>query len=968
MRFAKTWLVVVFCLLVPVTVFAAPQEIHRWDFDTEKNDWRAGAQCRLRLGDGNLVIQSTGRDPQMVAKVEAPAGWKKLSVRARARGKLRGQVFWTTTEQEGTSEEASARFDWTAKQNAFETFSVYFNPAAPLTSLRFDPLDRKGQVVIDWISLSAEEPRRPEATPAEAIQAPEGFRVERLFSVAPQIEGSWVSLTHDNRGRLITSDQYGRLYRVTTGASEADTVVEPIDIEVGMAQGLLYAFDSLYVMVNGTKADKQGLWRVRDTDGDDKFDTAEHLRHLKGGGEHGPHAVILAPDGKSLYVCAGNHTDPTEFDHTLVPRNWQEDQLLPRMWDAGGHAVGKMAPGGWIAQVSPDGSEWTLVASGFRNEYDIAFNQHGELFSYDADMEWDVGSPWYRPTRVNHVTSGAEFGWRSGTGKWPDWYPDSLGSVVDVGPGSPTGIAFGTGAKFPAKYQHALFIADWSYGIVYAVHMQPDGSSYTGEAERFLSAAPLPVTDLVVNPQDGALYFTIGGRRTQSGLYRVTYAGDAATQTAKLPADGRKLRELRREIESLHHSGAEGAIDVAFRYLDHSDRHIRYAARIALEHQPVDEWQERALSEENPIKLIYALIALCRNGDAELQPRVIGALSKTHGADLSEQQTLDALRVVELAFIRMGEPPEELRTAVARALNGLYPAQSQRLNRELSQLLIYLQDPEAAEKTLDLMASAPSQQEQIQYALWLRALRSGWTPELRRRYFSWFATAAAMRGGNSFTRFLQNIRKEAVETLDDEQREDLAEVLNQSLEPVDPTADLKARPVVRKWTVSELLPAVDQNSGERDFENGRRMFTVTACYKCHRFAGAGGIVGPDLTGAGRRFNNRNLLEAIIEPSKVISDQYQATTFVLESGKAVTGRVANLSGNRIMVIEDMLNPGRMTGVEVDQIEEKLLSETSMMPSGLLDTLTQREALDLIAYLKSGGDPDHPIYRREAGAQE
>ncbi|MFK7817159.1 MAG: heme-binding protein, partial [Planctomycetaceae bacterium] len=199
-----------------------------------------------------------------------------------------------------------------------------------------------------------------EATSAASIKTIDGFKVERLYSVPPEQQGSWVSLTHDNKGRLITSDQYGKLYRVTPGSSEADTKVEPIDIEVGMAQGLLYAFDSLYVMVNSTKPKNQGLWRLQDTDGDDKFDKTEHLRHLKGGGEHGPHAIVLSPDGKSLYVCAGNHTHPTEFESTLVPPNFEEDQLLPRMWDAGGHAVGKVAPGGWIANVSPDGSEWKL--------------------------------------------------------------------------------------------------------------------------------------------------------------------------------------------------------------------------------------------------------------------------------------------------------------------------------------------------------------------------------------------------------------------------------------------------------------------------------------------------------------------------------------------------------------------------------------------------------------------------------
>ena len=49
-----------------------------------------------------------------------------------------------------------------------------------------------------------------------------------------------------------------------------------------------------------------------------------------------------------------------------------------------------------------------------RNPFDIAFNHDGELFTYDADMEWDIGEPWYRPTRINHVISGAEFGFRNG--------------------------------------------------------------------------------------------------------------------------------------------------------------------------------------------------------------------------------------------------------------------------------------------------------------------------------------------------------------------------------------------------------------------------------------------------------------------------------------------------------------------------------------------------------------------------
>jgi putative heme-binding domain-containing protein len=135
---------------------------------------------------------------------------------------------------------------------------------------------------------------------------------------------------------------------------------------------------------------------------------------------------------------------------------------------------------------------------------------------------------------------------------------------------------------------------------------------------------------------------------------------------------------------------------------------------------------------------------------------------------------------------------------------------------------------------------------------------------------------------------------------------------------------------------------------------------VTACYKCHRFAGDGGIVGPELTAVSRRYNARTLLESIIEPSKVISDQYEASVFLLDSGRSVAGRVVNLNNDRIMVSENMLEPGNLTTIPRDEIEETLVSKVSMMPAGLINTLTRDEVLDLVAYLQSGGDPDAPVF--------
>ena len=221
-----------------------------------------------------------------------------------------------------------------------------------------------------------------------------------------------------------------------------------------------------------------------------------------------------------------------------------------------------LAPGGIIYKISADGKDWEVWCSGFRNTYDAAFDKSGELFTYDADMEYDFNTPWYRPTRICHCVSGAEFGWRNGAGKRAEWYPDNLPPVLNVGPGSPTGMIFGYGAKFPAKYQNALFCLDWSWGRLYAVHLQPQGATFTATKEDFLNGSPLPMTDVVINPGDGAMYFTIGGRKVQSGLYRVTYTGSESTAPAPAPTTGETARDERHRIEAYHHEDTGAVRDL----------------------------------------------------------------------------------------------------------------------------------------------------------------------------------------------------------------------------------------------------------------------------------------------------------------------------------------------------------------------------------------------------------------------
>ena len=533
------------------------------------------------------------------------------------------------------------------------------------------------------------------------ITAPPGFVVETTFTVPNLTMGSWASLTVDARGRLIASDEGDKgLYLITPpaiGAAEADAEVEKLPVNLGGAQGLLWAFDSLYLHVSG-----KGLFRATDTDGDDRVDSAELLMPSAGGGGHGQHGIALAPDGKSLYVAAGNHCDlPEELAGSRIPMNWAEDLLLPRRWDARGHAAGRLAPGGWICQVSPDGKDRKVFSIGYRNQYDLAFNADDELITYDADMEWDMGLPWYRPTRVVHATSGSEFGWRSGTGKWPAYYEDSLPGVLNIGPGSPTGVVFGAGAKFPAKYQRACFLLDWTYGTIHAVQLTPQGASYVAKKEDFIVGRPMPVTDAVIG-SDGALYFITGGWGAQTYVYRVRYVGDESTEPVELRNRvGAKQRALRRRLEEMHTGDPD--LDLIFANIDNDDRFIRYAARIALENQPVTNWRDRGLGVQTPLAIVNAMIALARQGEPADQSAVLAVLGKLGVASLSEEQQLGLLRAYQLACIRLGEPNEQTRVQLVARFAPFFPSSSDKVNTELARLLVYLRAESIIEKALALI-------------------------------------------------------------------------------------------------------------------------------------------------------------------------------------------------------------------------------------------------------------------------
>jgi putative heme-binding domain-containing protein len=830
-------------------------------------------------------------------------------------------------------------------------------------------------------------PKKSLATPAEALQTRPGFVVELLHSSDAGAEGSWINMTRDDRGRLIISGQNRQpILRVTLRGGRVEKV-EKLGLPISEAMGLLYAFDSLYV--DGAGPQGFGLYRCKDTKGTGRFDEVRLLKRFTGGGEHGAYAVVLGPD-QHLYVLLGNFCDVPEGLAPDSPhRNYQEDLLLPRQPDGNGFAAGRYAPGGFVLRTDPDGRKWELVLGGFRNAYDLAFNADGELFTFDSDMEWDWGLPWYRPIRVNHCTSAAEFGWRNGAGKWPAYYADSLGAVVNVGIGSPTGVAFGAGPRFPARYQKALYLCDWSYGRLLAAHLTPKGASYTAELEDFVAPktlradgpkAPLNLTDVVVGA-DGALYFTTGGRDTQSGLYRVSYVGKEPTAPADQHDEpGAGERALRRRLEAFHGRQDTHALDAAWPYLDSDDRVLRYAARIAVESQPVGEWKGRALAERRPEAALTALLALARCGAREVGPGLLAALDRFPLGALTEEQQLQKLRAVQLCFIRQGAPPAAAARRVAAELGAAFPGPSERVNHELAQLLIYLRAPDVAEKCLRLAARARTQEDELYYVYCLRTLPIGhWTVEQRREYFAhftkghqrpphpaellrWFAAAGRPYGdGASFPNYLKHIFAEATANLSDDERKALAPLLAAVDRASVVNYETKPRPPVKAWKMADVLPTLDRLGHGRNFDRGRQAYLDCQCIKCHRFGNEGGAVGPDLTAVSSRFAARDILESILEPSKVVSEQYQNVVVTTAAGKAVVGRLLEDSPGRLVIQPDPLSPERVEVKKAD-VEAVEPSRVSPMPEHLVDGLTGDEILDLIAYLQSQGRKDYPAFRK------
>jgi len=303
-----------------------------------------------------------------------------------------------------------------------------------------------------------------------------------------------------------------------------------------------------------------------------------------------------------------------------------------------------------------------------------------------------------------------------------------------------------------------------------------------------------------------------------------------------------------------------------------------------LEHQPAAGWSERAFAEKNATARLEAFLALARQAapcpyhtakaakpdprtgiapttaeptaeQAALRDRLLAALRADDFTKLTQEQKLLNLRVAQIVLHRYGKPDDAGVAAVTRYYDAAYPAANFELNWLLTETLSFLQSPTLAAKAMAVVADAGSQEPEMEIMRSLRMLKAGWTPELREKQLNWFVKAASYRGGSSFGKFIEFIRNDSLATFSPEEltRHDKLVALAKN-PPIKSAYEnvgaIFAGRTPKNWTLEELSAATRTGMKGRDFENGRKMFGAAACFACHRYGNAGGMNGPDLTGAG----------------------------------------------------------------------------------------------------------------------
>ena len=416
-----------------------------------------------------------------------------------------------------------------------------------------------------------------------------------------------------------------------------------------------------------------------------------------------------------------------------------------------------------------------------------------------------------------------------------------------------------------------------------------------------------------------------GGRAAVVALLgtRADRSVDAALAAA---LEDPNARVRRRAAETLARSGAlervqqgdnEAVLAGLVGLLNDEDRFVRYAARETLAGVHPDRWVSKVELAATPSNAAFeAMLALVlRPGlpDAGL----VFDLSRLYAESRPSEALLGSyLRVLELALVRSRDAAVDSveLDELAQSMLAWFPTQRREHNRKLERILAYLAPPGAVDALTARLAVRRSQEDEIHTLYALRALEGDWSEDQRQRVVAWFDRARAFTGAASMVGYIDALWQQWLTKLPDAGRVAAIERrqtwLNAerdriaTLVAADELPDEEERRMLRQMSFDELAEYVEYDvmAYERfDPEHGERVFQRARCADCHVFGDVGRGGGPDLSTVVSRFRRREILESIVYPSRVISDQYSALRVDLRDGSSYVGMHAAESDAELILI-------------------------------------------------------------------
>ena len=277
---------------------------------------------------------------------------------------------------------------------------------------------------------------------------------------------------------------------------------------------------------------------------------------------------------------------------------------------------------------------------------------------------------------------------------------------------------------------------------------------------------------------------------------------------------------------------------------------------------------------------------------------------------------------------------------------------------------LILRNPQYGLDIAKMLEKMPEPQ-QTYLAITLSKAEKGWNPEMREKYFAWYRKAFSYRGGNSYIGFIDKARNFALKNLSKGKRKYYDELSGGDL-LTDSGNDLERSDYPKgpgkNYQIKDIDTLFASALKDRNFKTGKSMYIATTCIRCHAIKGEGGNVGPDLTQIGTRFSTKDIMEAILLPSKTISDQYATTEFQLKNGKSMVGKITNQDEENYYIAQNPYVADILVKVPKKNVLSKNYSSVSSMLPGMVNSLNAEELRDLVAYLTSGGDENHAVFKK------